>query len=95
MEYWEYEALSDEQLLERNAAGDVYATELLITRYKNLVRKNAHALYLIGGDREDLIQEGMIGLYKAIRDYDKERAAGFATFANLCISRQMYTAIKA
>lgn len=95
MEYWEYETLSDEQLLERNAAGDVYATELLITRYKNLVRKNAHALYLIGGDREDLIQEGMIGLYKAIRDYDKEKAAGFATFANLCISRQMYTAIKA
>lgn len=95
MEYREYEALTDEQLLERNAAGDVYATELLITRYKNLVRKNAHALYLVGGDREDLIQEGMIGLYKAIRDYNKGRSAGFATFANLCISRQMYTAIKA
>lgn len=95
MEYREYEGLSDEQLLARNAAGDVYATEVLITRYKNLVRKNAHALYLIGGDREDLIQEGMIGLYKAIRDYDKEKNAGFATFANLCISRQMYTAIRA
>ncbi len=95
MEYKEYEGLSDEQLLEKNAAGDVYATEVLITRYKNLVRKNAHALYLIGGDREDLIQEGMIGLYKAIRDYDREKNAGFATFANLCISRQMYTAIRA
>lgn len=95
MEYREYEALSDEQLLARDAAGDVYATEILITRYKNLVRKNAHALYLIGGDREDLIQEGMIGLYKAIRGYDKAKNTGFATFANLCISRQMYTAIRA
>ncbi|MDE6875476.1 MAG: sigma-70 family RNA polymerase sigma factor [Lachnospiraceae bacterium] len=95
MEYREYEALSDEQLLERDASGDVYATETLITRYKNLVRKNAYALYLVGGDREDLLQEGMIGLYKAIRDYDKEKSAGFATFAKLCISRQMYTAIQA
>ena len=86
MDYREYEALSDEQLLAGNAAGDRYAAEVLIARYKNLVRKNAHALYLIGGDREDLIQEGMIGLYKAIRDYDKEKSAGFATFANLCIS---------
>ncbi len=95
MDYREYEALSDEQLLAGNAAGDRYAAEVLIARYKNLVRKNAHALYLIGGDREDLIQEGMIGLYKAIRDYDKEKSAGFATFANLCISRQMYTAVQA
>ncbi len=95
MEYREYETLSDEQLLERNARGDVYAAETLITRYKNMVRKNAHALYLIGGDREDLIQEGMIGLYKAIQDYDKKKNTGFATFANLCILRQIYTAIRA
>lgn len=95
MEYREYEALSDEQLLEQIAAGDSYAMETLITRYKNLVRKNARTLYLIGGDREDLLQEGMIGLYKAIRGYDKEKKTGFATFAGLCISRQMYTAIQA
>lgn len=95
MEYREYEALSDEKLLAQIAAGDSYAMEALITRYKNLVRKNARTLYLIGGDREDLIQEGMIGLYKAIRDYDKAKNAGFSTFASLCISRQMYTAIQA
>ena len=64
-------------------------------KYKNLVRKRANAMFLIGGETEDLIQEGMIGLFKAVRDYDSGRDASFYTFADLCISRQMYTAIQA
>jgi RNA polymerase sporulation-specific sigma factor len=70
-----------------------YMDELLV-RYKSLVRTKAKAMYLIGGETEDLIQEGMIGLIKAIRDYDATRSASFRSFAELCISRQMYTAIE-
>lgn len=86
--------LSDEELQKKACAGDAQAMELLIVRYKNLVRQNAKALYLIGGDRDDLIQEGMIGLYKAIRDYDSTKNTSFLPFAKLCVSRQIYTAIK-
>ena len=64
-------------------------------KYKNLVRSKAKSMYILGGDNEDLIQEGMIGLFKAIRDYDCGRDASFYTFADLCISRQMYTAVQA
>ena len=66
----------------------------MIVRYKKLVKKNARALYLIGGEHDDLIQEGMIGLYKAVRNYDSQKNASFQPFANLCISRQIYTAIQ-
>ena len=64
-------------------------------KYKNLVKHKAKSMYILGADREDLIQEGMIGLFKALRDYDSGRDASFATFADLCVSRQMYTAVQA
>ena len=64
-------------------------------KYKNLVRKKAKSMYILGADNDDLIQEGMIGLFKAIRDYDAGRDASFYTFADLCVSRQMYTAVQA
>jgi RNA polymerase sporulation-specific sigma factor len=82
-------------LLLRCQKGDNDATEEMLNRYKNMVRSKATALYLVGADKEDLIQEGMIGLFKAIREYDPERNDSFAAFAGLCITRQMYTAIKA
>ena len=94
MIYQQYEEISDEEIVVLIREGDTLAMDYLIGKYKNLVRKKAKALYLIGGDHEDLIQEGMIGLYKAIRDYQEEKKASFLTFADLCISRQIYTAIK-
>ena len=69
--------------------------DYILGKYKPLVRKRANALYLIGGDTDDLIQEGMIGLFKAIREYEPERDASFYSFARLCVERQMYTAIEA
>lgn len=94
MEDKRYNEIADEDMIALIRMDDRMAMDCLIDRYKNLVRKKAKALYLIGGDREDLIQEGMIGLYKAIRDYQKDKEASFLTFADLCVSRQMYTAIK-
>ncbi len=94
MEDKRYEDISDEEIIALIRMDDRMAMDYLIGKYKNLVRKKAKALFLIGGDRDDLIQEGMIGLYKAIRDYQKEKAATFLTFADLCVSRQMYSAIK-
>ncbi len=85
----------ERELLLRCQKGDNDATEEMLNRYKNMVRSKATALYLVGADKEDLIQEGMIGLFKAIREYDPERNDSFAAFAGLCITRQMYTAIKA
>ncbi|MBE5931136.1 MAG: sigma-70 family RNA polymerase sigma factor [Lachnospiraceae bacterium] len=85
----------ERELLMRCQRGDNDATEEMLNRYKNMVRSKATALYLVGADKEDLIQEGMIGLFKAIREYDPERNDSFAAFAGLCITRQMYTAIKA
>lgn len=89
-----YQDMTDEEIITQIRLHDEKAMDYLIDKYKNLVRKKAKALYLIGGDREDLIQEGMIGLYKAIRDYQREKEATFLTFADLCVSRQMYSAIK-
>ena len=85
----------EKELLLRCQTGDDDAMEEMLNRYKNMVRSKATALYLVGGDKEDLIQEGMIGLYKAIREYDPERNDSFTAFAGLCITRQMYSAIKA
>ena len=90
-----FEGMSDEEILTGIKQGDSDAVDYLMDKYKNLVRRKAANLFLIGADKEDLIQEGMIGLYKAIRDYKNEKAATFYTFAELCISRQMYSAIKA
>ena len=94
MEDYAYIGRTDEELIERYKAGDTQAIDALIVRYKKLVKKNARALYLIGGEHDDLIQEGMIGLYKAVRNYDSQKNASFQPFANLCISRQIYTAIQ-
>lgn len=86
-------ALSDEKLVEMYHEGNEPAIEELFERYKNIVRKKANELFIAGGDTEDLIQEGMIGLYKAARDYKADREATFSTFAYTCISGQMLTAI--
>ena len=68
--------------------------DYIINKYKSVVRNKAKAMYLLGGENDDLIQEGMIGLFKAVRDYDVNQENSFQSFADLCISRQMYTAIK-
>ncbi|MDZ4180242.1 MAG: RNA polymerase sporulation sigma factor SigH [Coriobacteriia bacterium] len=75
-------------------AGDEGASSQLIRKYRSLVRCKARSYFLVGGDRDDIIQEGLIGLYKAIRDYDPSRQASFRSFAELCVTRQMITAIK-
>lgn len=89
-----YKNLSDEEIMRQIRQGDDLGVDFLLEKYKNLVRKKARALYLIGGDNDDLIQEGMIGLYKAIRDYREEKESSFLGFANLCIERQLYNAVK-
>ncbi|MCR4989917.1 MAG: sigma-70 family RNA polymerase sigma factor [Lachnospiraceae bacterium] len=89
-----YDGLSDEELLALRKQGDDGITDYLMNKYKNLVRSRAGSMYILGADEDDLLQEGMIGLYKAIRDYSPEKDAGFITFATLCVSRQMYTAIE-
>ncbi len=90
-----YSGFTDEELAIRARDGEEEITEYLMDKYKNLVRSKASTMYILGADREDLIQEGMIGLFKAVRDYDSGRDASFYTFAELCISRQMYTALQA
>ncbi len=85
---------SDEQLIEQLRAGDADAERMLYERYKQTVRSRAHTYFLIGADHEDLVQEGMIGLYKAVCEYDPNKAASFHSFADLCITRQILTAIK-
>lgn len=90
----DYEALGDEELLRRLRAGDADAEETLYMRYKPVVRSRARTYFLVGADREDIIQEGMIGLYKAVCDYEFDKQASFRVFAELCITRQIITAIK-
>ncbi|KUO49918.1 MAG: RNA polymerase sigma-H factor [Desulfitibacter sp. BRH_c19] len=92
--YHSYEVLVDEDIVEIAQAGDDAAQEYLITKYKNFVRAKARSYFLIGADREDIIQEGMIGLYKAIRDFRCDKLSSFRAFAELCITRQIITAIK-
>ena len=87
-------ALPEEVLIQRAQAQDYDAMDALMQRYKGIVRKRARSLFIIGGDQDDLMQEGMIGLFKAIQDYDKSKEAVFSTFAELCISRQLYSAVK-
>ncbi len=88
-----YAEYADEELV-RRAKTDAQAEEYLLHKYKNFVRAKARSYFLIGADSEDIVQEGMIGLYKAIRDYDEEKKASFHAFAELCIKRQIITAIK-
>lgn len=84
----------DEEVVKLSKGGDEFATEYLINKYKNFVRVKAKSYFLVGADREDIIQEGMIGLYKAIRDFRADKLSSFRAFAELCITRQIITAIK-
>ena len=86
--------LPDAEIVELSHLGDLDAQEFLISKYKNFVRTKTRSYFLIGADKEDIIQEGMIGLYKAIRDYNPLKLASFHAFAELCITRQIITAIK-
>jgi len=90
-----YEDLTDVELIIRSREGQSDITDYLMEKYKDLVKVKARSMYILGADNDDLIQEGMIGLFKAIRDYDAGRDASFYTFAELCISRQIYTAVQA
>ena len=91
----EYASFTDDELLDRLRHGEAEVEDYICEKYKNLVRSKAKSMFILGADNEDLIQEGMIGLFKAVRDYDCGRDASFYTFAELCISRQMYTAVQA
>ena len=90
----EFDRLPDEDLISLIREGDSQATDYLMEKYKDLVRMRAGSMYILGGEREDLVQEGMIGLFKAIRDYDCGRDASFRTFASLCVSRQLYSFVR-
>ena len=90
-----YDRMTDEQLLCDYKKGNQEIMDYLMVKYKSMVRKKARAMYLLGGENEDLIQEGMICLIKAVRDFDVTQKTSFSSFAELCVSRQMYSAIEA
>lgn len=92
--YEEYDQCSDSELFERMYKGEKQIRDYLCRKYRGLVMNNVTSMYLIGGEKDDLIQEGMIGLFKAVMDYSPDRNVRFSTFANLCIQRQLYSAIK-
>lgn len=89
-----YFSLDDNNLVSLSKSGDSYAEEYLLKKYKGMVKQRAGAYFIAGADRDDLMQEGMIGLYKAIRDFDPQKEASFKSFADLCIKRQIITAVK-
>ena len=86
--------IADEQLLLRIKGGDGIALDQLINKYKNFVRAKAKTYFLVGADKEDIVQEGMIGLFKAIRDFKDDKLVSFKSFAEICVTRQIITAIK-
>lgn len=90
-----YSDYSDEELIEKYRQGEKEIIDYLMAKYKNLVRSKTKSLFILGGDSEDLLQEGMIGLLQAVTDYDFGRDASFITFAELCVARKIYSAIKA
>ena len=90
-----YTGSTDENLVKQAQSGDQDAEEFLIRKYKDEVRGKAHIYFIMGADGEDIVQEGMIGIFKAIRGYNEEKHASFRTFAEICINRQILTAIKA
>ena len=95
MDRRDYDIMQDEEIVAiAQREGDGEALEYLLNKYKNFVRAKARSYFLIGADHEDIVQEGMIGLYKAIRDYRIDRSASFHAFAELCVTRQIITAIK-
>jgi len=89
-----FDSMMDEELVLKAREGDKEALEYIINKYKNFVRAKARSYFLIGADREDIVQEGMIGLYKSIRDFKNDKLSSFRAFAELCITRQIITAIK-
>lgn len=89
------EQLSDEKLVQLSAEGSQQAAEILIERYRGLVKTKAHAYFMVGADTDDMIQEGMIGLFKAMKTYDMNKDSSFRTFAEICIKGQMVSAVKA
>ena len=91
---FDYHAANDETIIARSHDGDDAATDFLLEKYKPLVKKKARTLFLIGGDNDDLIQEGMIALYKAIRAFRADRESSFVHYASLCIDNQLYNVIK-
>ena len=90
----DFDSMTDEQVVVLAQETDSPALEYLLNKYKNFVRTKARSYFLIGADHEDIVQEGMIGLYKAIRDYKAEKLSSFRAFAELCVTRQIITAIK-
>jgi RNA polymerase sporulation-specific sigma factor len=94
VKHQQFDTLTDEQLVEVARNGDTEALDFLISKYKPVVRLKVKSYFLIGADKEDIVQEGMIGLYKAIRDFKDDKLASFKAFAELCVKRQIITAIK-
>ena len=90
----QYDGIKDEELISRFKNGESEILDYLMEKYKNMVRKKARTMFLIGGENDDLIQEGMIGLFKAVRDYQPDKDATFQTFAGICVDRQIYNAIQ-
>ena len=94
-EFERFSSLSDEEIVDiYQRENNHFATDYIVQRYKNFVRSKARSYFLMGADKEDIIQEGMIGLYKATRDYNRDREVSFKSFAELCITRQIISAIK-
>ena len=90
----EYKQMTDENLIENIKREDTNALDCLIERYNDVVTMKANKFFMVGAEKEDMIQEGMIGLYKAVKSFDAERQNSFKTFANMCIERQLITAVK-
>ncbi len=89
-----YESIQDEEIIKLIREGDKHAQDFLLEKYKDLVNMKANKFFIIGAEKEDMVQEGMIGLYKAIKSFDFDKQNSFKTFANLCVERQLITAIK-
>ena len=93
-DFWPYDDMVDERIVEYAQQGNPQALEYIINKYKGIVKTKARSYFLVGADKEDIIQEGMIGLFKAIRDFKTDKLSSFRAFAELCITRQIITAIK-
>ena len=91
----QYKALTDEELIRRLRSGESQIMDYIMVKYMNMVKKNANEMFLLGGENKDLVQEGMIGLFKAVLDFDLDKGVSFYHFAQTCVERQLYTAIKA
>lgn len=91
----QYKALTDEELIRRLRSGESQIMDYIMVKYMNMVKKNANEMFLLGGENKDLVQEGMIGLFKAVLDFDLDKGVSFHHFAQTCVERQLYTAIKA